>query len=162
MLFGIVGNVLAQPATDACGDNQGGRYRLIAVNEGNSSRPYIIDVQTGRVWHQTYDSEKKQVVFTSSTYENISGELSTVPNETATSLVVKNSQPATSEPQKMDDKVSSADADLQFWQQQLANIKAGKQWASSPNGPPQPPSDSAAETVQLIIKRAQAQKDKQQ
>lgn len=188
MLLGIVGNVLAQPASGEGGDNQGGRYRLIvvnsAINSTSYSTPYVIDTQTGRVWRQAVDADNKMFVFVSVNYQNIEGELSKVPNETATGIVLKNkagqgndfpnsnstanSQSTASELQKLRNEASSANAAAQFWQQQLANIKAGKQWTALQGwdnqgkpiaGPPQPPSDSAAETVQRYVNQAQAQKN---
>jgi len=41
-----------------------------------------------------------------------------------------NSQSTASELQKLRNEASSANAAAQFWQQQLANIKAGKQWTA--------------------------------
>ena len=61
----------------------------IAVNEGSYSTPYVIDTQTGRVWRQAVDSENKMFVFVSISYRNIDGELSKVPNETATGIVLE-------------------------------------------------------------------------
>lgn len=78
-------------AYDSYGND--GRYRLV-VGDG---REYVIDTQSGRVWHSALDVDNKMVVLVSFTYENIAGERSTVPNETATGVVVKPKPTATSE-----------------------------------------------------------------
>jgi hypothetical protein len=79
----------------------------MATSSGGYSQPYMIDSQTGRVWRQVVDQDKKLLVFESVPYENVNGDISTVPNETATALVQKqqpasqspdNTQPATSQP----------------------------------------------------------------
>jgi hypothetical protein len=91
---GVVFAIRSQPsaptpskAYDTYGNN--GRYRLVITPNGMEC---VIDTQSGRVWHSTFDEEKKTVVFVTYTYENVDGNLSTIPNETATGLVMK-SQP---------------------------------------------------------------------
>jgi hypothetical protein len=66
-----------------------GRYRLLITPNGMEC---VIDTQSGRVWHSTLDAQRNMIVFVSFTYENIDGDLSTIPNENATSVVSK-SQP---------------------------------------------------------------------
>jgi hypothetical protein len=63
----------------------------MATSSGGYSQPYMIDSQTGRVWRQVVDQDKKLLVFESVPYENVNGDISTVPNETATALVQNNS-----------------------------------------------------------------------
>jgi len=94
---GVVFALRSQPSTpppktfDTYGND--GRYRLIVAD----SREYVIDTQTGRVWHSVVDMENKMIVFVSYTYQNIDGERSTLPNETATSVVVKRKPSSTTE-----------------------------------------------------------------
>jgi len=102
VLIGVAAPVLSQPTTGESSDNQGGRYRLILVNQGSYSTPYIIDTQTGRVWREVVDSENKILVFVSMNYRNINGELSKLPNETATSVFLKSKSNQDQE-QKPDD-----------------------------------------------------------
>lgn len=64
-----------------------GRYRLIVASETYGSREYVIDTQSGRVWHSTLDQQKGMAVLVTDTYENINGDLSTIPNEAATGLM---------------------------------------------------------------------------
>jgi len=67
-----------------------GRYSLIPVNLSTGFNiPYVIDSQTGRVWRQTLDSEHNTIVFVSVVYQNVAGDISTVPNETAQGLEFK-------------------------------------------------------------------------
>src|SRR5258708_374394 len=109
VLFGVAANSLSEPTNGESNDNQGGRYRLIVVNEGSYSTPYVIDTQTGRVWRRVVDTENKMLVFVSMEYKNIDGELSKVPNETATSVFLKSKAPQ-SVPQKIDDDATGAAA----------------------------------------------------
>jgi len=79
---------LAVSSSGRADDSQGGRYRLVMAESGGGySQPYLIDTQTGRVWRQVSDQKLNTVVFTPCIYENINNELSTLPNETAQSLV---------------------------------------------------------------------------
>jgi hypothetical protein len=89
VLLAIATNALSEPADGDSNDNQGGRYRIIAVSEGNFSSPYVIDTKTGRVWRQVLDSENHTFLFVSMTYQNIDRQLSKVPNETATDVFLK-------------------------------------------------------------------------
>jgi hypothetical protein len=72
-----------------------GRYRLVITPNGMEC---VIDTQSGRVWHSTFDQQKQMVVLVTFTYENIDGDLSTVPNETATSVVSKPQPASASQP----------------------------------------------------------------
>ncbi|MDR3409504.1 MAG: hypothetical protein P4L87_00915 [Formivibrio sp.] len=65
-----------------------GRYKLI-VTTGSYDKEYVIDTRTGRVWHSVVDTQNQRIVFVSHTYQNIDGDVSTIPNETATSVVFK-------------------------------------------------------------------------
>jgi len=73
----------------------------LVVTTGSYDTQYVIDTQTGRVWHSVVDTDKKMIMFVSYTYQNIDGEMSKIPNEAATS-VVSRSQPAGT-PQPSDD-----------------------------------------------------------
>ena len=72
-----------------------GRYRLLI---GPNGMEYVIDTQSGRVWHSTFDQQKRMVVFVSFTYENVDGDLSTIPNETVTGVVQRSQPASTSQP----------------------------------------------------------------
>ena len=89
VLIGVAANVLSEPTNAETNDNQGGRYRLIIVNQGTYSVPYVIDTQSGRVWRQVPDVQNSMLVFVSMEYKNIDGQLSKVPNETATDVFLK-------------------------------------------------------------------------
>lgn len=102
VLVAVVGVVFAlrsQPSASTPPFNtsdtygNGGRYRLIVATDSYGPHEYVIDTQSGRVWHSAVDTQKQRIVFVSYVYQNIDGDLSTVPNETATS-VVSRSQPA--------------------------------------------------------------------
>ncbi len=107
VLIGVAAPVLSQPTIGDSSDHQGGRYRLLLVNQGSYSTPYVIDTQTGRVWRQAVDSENQMLIFVSLNYRNIDGQLSLVPNETATGVFIRNKAPQNA-PQKMDDDVPAA------------------------------------------------------
>ena len=70
-----------------------GRYRLVVANDNYGVREYVIDTQTGRVWHLVPDTQKQRMVFVSEIYQNVDGEMSAIPNEIVTG-VVSRSQPA--------------------------------------------------------------------
>lgn len=70
-----------------------GRYSLIPAGESF----YVIDSQTGRVWHRELDPQHNMLVLQSFPYQNIDGALSTVPNETATSVEMPIQRPPTAE-----------------------------------------------------------------
>lgn len=109
---GVVFALHSQPTSQSAGkktyDTYGsdGRYRLIVASETYGNREYVIDTQSGRVWHSTLDQQKGLAVFVADTYENINGDISTIPNENATELVFKPtsasapqpSQPGTTQP----------------------------------------------------------------
>lgn len=103
VLIGVAAPVLSQPTNADTGDNQGGRYRLVPVNQGSYSTPYVIDTQTGRVWREVVDSENKILIFVSMNYRNIDGELSKVPNEAATGVFLKSKSGQNAEPKTGND-----------------------------------------------------------
>lgn len=70
-----------------------GRYSLIPAGDSF----YVIDSQTGRVWHRELDPQHNMLVLQSFPYQNIEGALSTVPNETATSVALPIQRPLTAE-----------------------------------------------------------------
>ena len=92
----------------------GGRYRLVVTSSSNGDKQYVIDTETGRVWHSTVDQRKQMIVFISFPYQNISGDLSTIPNETATGVVVSSSK--TNSTVQPDDDPALAD---------IAGVRAG-------------------------------------
>jgi hypothetical protein len=107
--------------------DEGGRYKLVMARTSNNGAdmPYIIDTQTGRLWHETFDAEKNQLVYVSCVYENVDGQLSAVPNETATGLIQKGkgqATPALSHTtipsgdtlENLDKQANSGDANAQF------------------------------------------------
>jgi hypothetical protein len=100
VVLGVAFALRSQPSTPAPAksyDTYGndGRYRLIVAD----STQYVIDTQTGRVWHSVVDMDNRMMVLVSYTYQNIDGEKSTIPNETATGVFVKHKAPGTSDPQ---------------------------------------------------------------
>jgi len=79
--------------------DEDGRYKLVMAHQYNGNDvPYVIDTQTGRVWHQTFDSEKNIVWYQSINYGNVEGDLSKVPNETTTGVILKGQNQATVTP----------------------------------------------------------------
>jgi hypothetical protein len=71
--------------------NQEGRYRLVVTTGQYGDTSYVIDSQTGRVWHSVADTEKKLMVFAVTPYENIHNELGLIPNEFSISVSSKHS-----------------------------------------------------------------------
>ena len=93
VLFAVVGVVFplqfqpSSPTPSKTYDSgNDGRYKLV-VTTGSYDTQYVIDTQTGRVWHSVVDTDKKMILFVSYTYQNIDGEMSKIPNEAATSVV---------------------------------------------------------------------------
>ena len=99
-----------------------GRYKLVVTTSSYGDKQYVIDTQTGRVWHSTLDKQKQMVVFVTFTYENIDGNLSTVPNENATGVVSKSQSAGT--PQPIDDPTLASMADTKA-QVVASLVKAG-------------------------------------
>ncbi len=102
ILVAVAGGVFAlrsQPSSsttptknyDSYGND--GRYRLVVTQGSYGDREYVIDTQSGRVWHSALDQDKQIVVLASETYENIDHELSKIPNETAIGIVVNKAVP---------------------------------------------------------------------
>ena len=112
--FAVASLVICALNVDA-GDDQGGRYRLVmARTSDGSDRPYVFDTQTGRVWHQTLDVKKNALVFSSDSFENIDGELSKVPNETATDVVLKSELAKKAEINELEKKAEGGDNQSQY------------------------------------------------
>ena len=94
---GVVFALRSQPSSSPMPSNtydsgNDGRYKLV-VTTGSYDKEYVIDTRTGRVWHSVVDAQNQRIVLVSYIYQNIDGDMSTVPNEMATS-VVSRSQPA--------------------------------------------------------------------
>ena len=75
-------------------------FRLVVTtgtlgsNYGSTSvdKEYVIDTQTGRVWHSALDEKRKQAVLYPFPYENVDEQLSLIPNESATVITSKSQQ----------------------------------------------------------------------
>ena len=157
----------------------GGRYVIICNTSGQFSETHILDSQTGRVWIERGQATQKPY-FIPCTYQLLNGRPSLVPFDADQELALARSastnsmeidQAPVSELQKLKTDLFYADAEAQFWQQQLANIRAGKLWTAHRSwdgqgktilGEPQSPSDSAAETVQSRINLCLQVKDQKQ
>jgi hypothetical protein len=103
VVAGAVFALRSQPSSSPMPSNtydsgNDGRYKLVVTTGSYGDRQYVIDTRTGRVWHSTLDQQKQMVVFVSSTYENVDGDLSTVPNETVTGVVQRSQPASTSQP----------------------------------------------------------------
>ena len=101
LVFAAVGGVAlalrSQPTTAAppaeSDNHEDGRYRLtIASNTTMGTTEYVIDSRTGRVWRSKIDQQRGLVVLSPETYENVDGNLSTIPNEYNTSVTVRSDQ----------------------------------------------------------------------
>jgi hypothetical protein len=179
----------AQPNAVSDTDGNDGRYRLVVTPNGMEC---VIDTKSGRVWHSTLDAAKNMIVFVSFTYENIDGELSTIPNETATSVVSRSqpssmSQPASSGASQTNTigpnqntitKISSllqeigyAKKEAQFWQNQLDLVNEGKPfynfagWDKDGNivlGAEVQPSEQEKGLIKAAIKNCLAQQEQKQ
>ena len=75
-----------------------GRYRLVVANDNYGVREYVIDTQSGRVWHLVADTQKQRMVFVSEIYQNVDGEMSTIPNEVVTGVVSRSQPASTTQP----------------------------------------------------------------
>jgi hypothetical protein len=75
-----------------------GRYRLVVANDNYGVREYVIDTQSGRVWHLVADTQKQRMIFVSEIYQNVDGEMSTIPNEVVTSVVARPQPASTTQP----------------------------------------------------------------
>src|ERR1035438_1208018 len=92
----IIAAHFQQPSSGNTYGNQDGRYRLIVTtstsgnNYGTTSldKQYVIDTETGRVWHSVVDAQKSLIVFESSPYENLDRQLSFIPNESTAALTL--------------------------------------------------------------------------
>lgn len=176
MLFSLLLTVAAFQSvySQSANSTSGGRYVIICNTAGQFSETHILDSQTGRVW-----VERGQVTsnphFVPCTYQLLDGRLSLVPMETEKELALAKNAGTNAAPvsqlQKLKDDVFYADAEAKYWQEQLANIKAGKQWTPLSGwdadgkqkfGAPQEPSEAAAEKIQAAIKNCLDVKDQKQ
>ena len=101
-LAGAVFALRSQPSSSPMPSNtydsgNDGRYKLV-VTTGSYDKEYVIDTRSGRVWHSVADTQNKRMVFVSYIYQNIDGDMSTIPNEAATSVVSKSQSASTSQP----------------------------------------------------------------
>lgn len=157
--FGIAGNLIAQSSINDTPGEQGGRYRLIPINMGTYTIPYVIDSQTGRIWRQAPDQEHQSLVFVSCDYMNVEGELSKVPNETATGVHFKNTKA------QVQTDLQRATKEAAIWQTLLEQAKSGRaikpldgwnrQTGEPVYGAEVQPSDKLKESLQLNIKACQ-------
>lgn len=152
--FGIAANLNAQSSNKDTPGEQVGRYKLIPIDNGTYTTPYVIDSQTGRIWRQVVNQEHHTVVFVSCTYMSMDGAFSTVPNENATGFTYATSAIQTSNDLQVSIKEKS------FWQKQLTNCVLGKPvqtvtgWDTNGNpvlGPEIPSSDKVADLIKENI-----------
>jgi hypothetical protein len=90
-LTAVIAVLHSEPSNSAATthENQDGRYKLSVVSGTYGVQEFVIDTQSGRVWHTTLDAQKGLAVFVTATYENVSGDLSTIPNEVATTIKMR-------------------------------------------------------------------------
>jgi hypothetical protein len=113
VVAGAVFALRSQPSSSPMPSNtydsgNDGRFKLVVTTGSYGDKQYVIDSRTGRVWHSVADQQKQMIVFVTYTYENIDGDLSTIPNETAAGVVSKS--PAASSSQLPSSSPSSGDA----------------------------------------------------
>lgn len=171
----VVQSLYSQTANSTSGE----RFVIISCSSGQFAETHILDSETGRVWVERGQATENPT-FVPCVYQLPDGKISLSPlmreptpvadvNSSSTNDV----QVPVSQLQTLKDDIFYANAELDIWRSQLLKIKAGQQWAVFQGwdklgrpffGPPQPPSDSAATTVQGNINQMEQineQKEKQ-
>ena len=157
--FGIAGNLIAQSSIkDTPGEHEG-RYKLIPINDGTQTTPYVIDSQTGRIWREVFDKEHKSVFFVSCKYMNLEDELSLVPNETATDVHFKKTKA------QVQVDLQKATKEAAIWKKLLEEAESGrpikpleswdKQTGEPVYGAEMQPSDKLRESLKRNMEQCQ-------
>ncbi len=136
-------------------------FSITCVSSGKYAETYVNDIQNGGVWIMRGQVSQTPFLIPC-VYQLVNGTTVQVPMErhTEISLLSKNGDETTSPSTTPTVNTATSDKEIAFWQQQLTNVKEGKEWRAIHGwdkdgnpilGPPQPPSASAEDTIRGII-----------
>lgn len=141
------------------------RFSMTCIAGSSYPETYVNDIETGAIWKMRGQVSKAPFLIPC-VYQLVNGDttLSPIDRQREIDLLRKTAPTAATSASTATAPKQNPEKSVAFWQEQLENVKAGKEWKAlhgfdsdgNPiGGSPQPPSASAEETIKYYIKSSQ-------